>query len=43
MKINNQINRLRNIKGLIQDYIILNRGKWVNEKGILDFIKLWNL
>ena len=38
-KINNQINRLQNIKGLIQVYIGLNRGKWINTKGILDFIK----
>ena len=32
MKINNQINRIQNIKGLIQVYIGLNRGKWVNTK-----------
>ena len=43
MKINNQINRLQNIKGLIQVYIALNWGKWINTKGILDFIKPWNL
>ena len=43
MKINNQINRLQNIKGLIQVYIGLIRGKWINTKGILDFIKPWNL
>ena len=43
MKVNNQINRLQNIKGLIQVYIGLNKGKWVNTKGILGFIKPWNL
>ena len=43
IKINNHINRLQNIKGLIQVYIELNWGKWVNTKGILDFIKPWNL
>ena len=43
MKLNNQIIRLQNIKGLIQVYIGLNRGKWINTKGILDFIKPWNL
>ena len=43
IKINNQINRLQNIKGLIQVYMGLNKGKCVNTKGILNFIKPWNL
>ena len=43
IKVNNQNSRLQNIKGLIQVYIWLNRGKWVNAKGILDLIKPWNL
>ena len=43
LKIANQIDRLQNIKGLIQVYIGLNRGRCINTKGILDFIKTWNL
>ena len=43
LKIANQIDRLQNIKGLIQVYIGLNRGRCINTKGILDFIKPWNL
>ena len=39
IKINNQINRLQNIKGLIQVYMGLNKGKCVNTKGILNFIE----
>ena len=43
MKINSQINRLQNIKGLIKVYIGLNRRKWVNTKGVLDFCKTLRL
>ena len=38
-----KLNRLLNIKGLIQIYMGLNRGKCINTKGILDFIKPCNL
>ena len=38
-----KIERLINIKGLIQVYIILNSGEWTNANGILSFIKPWNL
>ena len=38
-----KIERLINIKGLIQVYMGLNRGKWINTNGILNFIKPWNL
>ena len=38
-----KIERLINIKGLIQVYMGLNRGKWINTNGILNFIKSWNL
>ena len=37
-----KIEKLINIKGLIQVYIELNRGKWININGILSFIKPWN-
>ena len=42
-KDNKKLNRLLNIKGLIQIYMRLNRGKFINTKGILDFIKPCNL
>ena len=42
---NNQhkIERIQDIKGLIQMYLALNKGKWINIKRILDFISPWNL
>ena len=42
-KDNEKLNRLLNIKGLIQIYMGLNRGKCINTKGILNFIKPCNL
>ena len=42
-KIKLKIERLINIKGLIQVYTGLNRGKWINTNEILRFIKPWNL
>ena len=38
-----KINRLLNVKGLVQIYMGLNRGKCINTKGILDFINPCNL
>ena len=38
-----KIERLINIKGLIQVCMGLNRGKWIKTNGILSFIKPWNL
>ena len=38
-KIKMKIERLTNIIGLMQVYIGLNRGKWINTNGILSFIK----
>ena len=37
------IERIQDIKGLIQMYLALNKGKWINIKKILNFISLWNL
>ena len=42
-KDNEKLNRLLNIKGLFQIYMRLNRGKCINTKGTLDFIKPCNL
>ena len=42
-KIHERINRLQNIKGLIQVFIGLNKGKCINAKRILEFIKPCNL
>ena len=38
-----KIERIQDIKGLIQMYLALNKGKWINIKRILDFIRPWNL
>ena len=38
-----KIERTQDIKGLIQKYLALNKGKWINIKRILDFISPWNL
>ena len=38
-----KIERIQDIKGLIQIYLALNKGKWINIKRILDFISPWNL
>ena len=38
-----KIERIQDIKGLIQMYLALNKGKWINIKRILDFISPWNL
>ena len=38
-----KIERILDIKGLIQMYLALNKGKWINIKRILDFISPWNL
>ena len=43
IRINNKIERFQNIKGLIEIYLGLNRGKCVNAKDILNFIQPWNL
>ena len=42
-KIKKKIERIQDIKGLIQMYLRINRGKWINIKRILDFISPWNL
>ena len=42
-KIKKKIERIQDIKGLIQMYLKINRGKWINIKRILDFIRPWNL
>ena len=42
-KNNRKIERIQDIKGLIQMYLALNKGKWINIKRILDFISPWNL
>ena len=41
--INEKINSIKNTIGLIQIYIEINKGKCINVKGILSFIKPWNL
>ena len=41
-KIKKKIERIQDIKGLIQMYLRINRGKWINIKRILDFISPWN-
>ena len=38
-----RIERLQNIKGLIQIYLGLNKGRWVNSWNILNFIQPCNL
>ena len=38
-----RIEGIQDIKGLIQMYLALNKGKWINIKRILDFISPWNL
>ena len=43
LKLNQKVDRLVNIKGLIQIYIGLNKGKCINTKSILNFIQPWNL
>ena len=43
IKIKNKIERFKDIKGLIQIYLGLNRGKCVNAKDILKFIQPCNL
>ena len=40
---NRKIERIQDIKGLIQMYLLLNKGKWINIKRIIDFISPWNL
>ena len=42
-KLDQKVDRLVNIKGLIQIYIGLNKGKCINVKSILNFIQPWNL
>ena len=42
-KLDQKVDRLVNIKGLIQIYIGLNKGKCINVKNILNFIQPWNL
>ena len=42
-KLRKKIERIQDIKGLIQMYLRINRGKWINVKRILDFISHWNL
>ena len=42
LAINYQINWMQNIKGLIQAYIGLNRGEWVNTKKFI-FYKILKL
>ena len=43
LKLDRKVDRLVNIKGLIQIYIGLNKGKCINAKSILNFIQPWNL
>ena len=43
VKLNEKVDRLVNIKGLIQIYIRLNKGKCINTKSILNFIQPWNV
>ena len=43
VNLNQKVDRLVNIKGLIQIYIGLNKGKCINTKSILNFIQPWNL
>ena len=38
-----KIERIQDIKGLIQMFLALNKGKWINIKRIPDFISPWNL
>ena len=42
-KLDQKVDRLVNIKGLIQIYIGLNKGKCINVKSIFNFIQPWNL
>ena len=42
-KIKKKIERIQDIKGLIQIYLRINSGKWINIKRILDFISPWIL
>ena len=42
-KIKKKIERIQDIKGLIQMYLRINIGKWINIKRILDLICPWNL
>ena len=43
VNLNQKVDRLVDIKGLIQIYIGLNKGKYINTKSILNFIQPWNL
>ena len=43
VNLNRKVDRLVDIKGLIQIYIGLNKGKCINTKSILNFIQPWNL
>ena len=43
VNLNQKVDRLVDIKGLIQIYIGLNKGKCINTKSILNFIQPWNL
>ena len=42
-KTNNKIERIKNIKGLIEVYFRINKEGWVNAKKILNFIRPCNL
>ena len=42
-KIKKIFERIQDIKGLIQMYLRINSGKWINIKIILDFISPWDL
>ena len=42
-KNNRNFEWIQDIKGLIQMYLALNKGKRINIKRILDFISPWNL
>ena len=42
-KTNNKIERIKNIKGLIEVYFGINKRRWVNAKKILNFIRPCNL
>ena len=43
VNLNQKVDRLVDIKGLIQIYIGLNKGKCIKTKSILNFIQPWNL
>ena len=43
VNLNQKVDRLVDIKGLIQIYIGLNKGKCINTKSIFNFIQPWNL